>query len=173
MDDTQALLAKYERLFEEQLQRHETEFAERMKVIDDLFEAGPGSVEDFKGFDDAFTKQLEEFFDSDPGATSEALEKILNRPPDEDVVEETVVETVSSEEVELRVVEIAIAKLEPTITDMVVFWLPDHFTQADAHVAGVNLKNVIQNRFRFAVFVRNAVSVSVIKGSSGKILLPS
>ena len=164
MDDAQALLEKYERLFEEQLQRQEAEFTERMKAIDDLFE--PGSVK-FEGFDEAFTEQLKELFASDPAAPDEALAS----PPDE-IVEETVVKTVS-EEVELRVVEIAIAKLEPTTSDMVVFWLPDHFTQADAHVAGVNLKNVIQNRFRFAVFVREAVSISVIKGRPDKILLPS
>lgn len=165
MDDAQALLEKYERLFEEQLQRHETEFAERMKTIENLF--APGS------FDETFVEQLEEFFDSDPGASSEeTLKEILNRPPDEEVVGETVVETVS-EEVELRVVEIAITKLEPTISDMVIFWLPDHFTVVDAQQAGQNLKKVIQNRFRFAVFVRNAVSISVIKSSSGKILLPS
>lgn len=145
MIDAQALdelLEKYERLFEEQLQRQETEFAERMKVIDNLF--SPGS-------------------DPDPVSEKETLEEITG---------ETIVEAVS-EEIELRVVEIAIMKLEPTTSDMVIFWLPEHFTQADAHQAGLNLKNVIQNRFRFAVFVRNAVSVSVIKGSSNKILLPS
>lgn len=170
MNDVQALLEKYERLFEEQLQRQKTEFAERMKVIDDLF--APGSVK-LEGFDDAFTKQLQGLYASESGAASEkeALKEIFDRP-DEEVVGETAIET-ASEKVELRVVEVAITKLEPTTTDMVIFWLPDHFTQADAHQAGQNLKKVIQNRFKFAVFVKNAVSVSVIKGSSGKILLPS
>lgn len=33
MDELQALLEKYERLFEEQLQRHETKFAERSSFL--------------------------------------------------------------------------------------------------------------------------------------------
>ena len=71
-----------------------------------------------------------------------------------------------------EVVDVAVAKLSPSAADFVVFWLPKRFTQDDAIKVGQALGPIIQNRFRFSVFVKGGVDVQLIEGSKD-ILLPS
>ena len=70
-----------------------------------------------------------------------------------------------------EVVDVAVAKLSPSASDLVIFWLPKRFTQDDAFKAGQALGPVIDNRFKFTVFVKGSVDIQLIEGSKD-ILLP-
>lgn len=73
------------------------------------------------------------------------------------------------------VIEVSIAKLEPTVDDVVFIWLPADkgLTEAQIQQVGAQLGAVIQGRFKFIVLVKGAVEVEVIKGKHSPILLPS
>lgn len=68
-------------------------------------------------------------------------------------------------------IETTIARLDPGMGDHVVFWLPEHFTRADAERYAAALQLSIAGSFKCLVFVKGGVDMEIIKGNA--ILLPS
>lgn len=133
-------------------------------------------AEENERFKERLQKQQEEFerFKEQSQRQQEEFEQqIYNMPVAKAETVKPIVSDTAGEDFQVKIVEIAMEKLEPTASDLVIFWLPEHFTEEDAHTAGQGLANVIQNRFRFAVFVKGAVDISIVKGNSSNILLPS
>ena len=121
-----------------------------------------------------FEDQLDGFFESEPlyDEISEEDYKLrlvlLEKRVAE--VEEEIKEVYAAMATEI--VDVAVAKLSPSASDFVIFWLPERFTRDDAFRAGQALEPIIQNRFRFSVFIKGGVDVQLIEGSKD-ILLPS
>ena len=69
-----------------------------------------------------------------------------------------------------EIVDVAVAKLSPSVSDFIIFWLPERFTQHDAFKAGQALGPIINNRFRFSVFVKGGIDVQLIEGSKDILL---
>ncbi len=124
-----------------------------------------------------FEDQLDKFFESEPG----------DKPFYDEISEEyyklrlvLLEQRVAEAEKEIKalytamateIVDVAVAKLSPSASDFIIFWLPERFTQDDAFKAGQALGPIIGNRFRFSVFVKGGVEVQLIEGSKD-ILLP-
>lgn len=70
-----------------------------------------------------------------------------------------------------EIVDVAVSKLSPSASDFIIFWLPKRFTQDDAFKAGQALGPVIDNRFKFSVFVKGGVDIQLIEGSKDILLL--
>ena len=142
-------------------------------------------------FDEELVKQLEEYLD---GALIEAVVELiddeigkrmkqvvkdfndrLKEMYDNSSVQMTTAINERLDEIHntmaIVTIETAITKLAPATNELVVFWLPAHFSQEDAQRAGVALEMVIQKRFKYMVFVRGGVDIEIIKG--GTVLLPS
>lgn len=76
------------------------------------------------------------------------------------------------ESIATDVIEVSIAKLEPTADDVVFIWLPDKVTDREIAKVGKILAEIIQDRFRFIVARKN-LEIEMVKGKHSPILLPS
>lgn len=73
----------------------------------------------------------------------------------------------SDEDMPVRVIEMAMTKLEPTQDDVIVFWMPPELTHAQIAQIGQSFDSVIGGRFRYIMLVRDAVKIETIKGTPG------